>query len=70
MVSMGFDDIFDITDEQIDIEPKAELPLNEVVSSESEVKRKVVEAHKILMALNDDNRIKFHELVETLQNNV
>lgn len=69
MVSMGFDDIFDITDEQIDIEPIAELPLNEVVSSESEIKRKVLEAHRILMALNDNNQIKFQELVETLQNN-
>lgn len=66
--SMGFEDIFEITNES-DIPLAAdEMPLSEVVADEADVKQTVLEAHKILMELNQSNKVKFHELVETLQN--
>jgi len=39
-----------------------------VESSETQIKDKVLEAHKILMGLNSNNREKFQELVSMLEN--
>lgn len=66
--SMGFEDIFDITldDNALVTERGEDLP--QQVSDESQVKSTVLEAHKILMELNQNNKVRFHELVETLQN--
>lgn len=66
--SMGFDDIFDISRNLPLPESGSEQVLNETISSEEQVKQTVLEAHQILMDLNDSNKVKFHELVETLQN--
>lgn len=68
--SMGFDDIFELTRGSVAPVPREETPLNEIPADESQVKETVLEAHKILMQLNQSNQVKFHELVETLQNKV
>ncbi len=68
LVSMGFEDIFVMTQESDIPSASGERPLIEVVSSEDKVKQTVLEAHEILMELNQPNKVKFHELVETLQN--
>jgi anti-anti-sigma factor len=63
--SMGFSDVFDIQNQQIDAIPDlGELPLR--TSSEELVKQKVIEAHRILAGLSADNKLKFKELLEAL----
>ena len=68
LVSMGFDRVFEIHTEavtrQSDLE---ELPV--VPCSEEEMRDTVIEAHKVLMGLNEENRARFHELVTTLERN-
>ena len=64
--SMGFEDIFQIVD-------RARMPfsdvreLTETGASEAQVKRRILEAHRILMELNKTNSDTFRELVETLE---
>lgn len=66
LMSMGFDAVFNIIDKRIDEATSLdELPI--VESSEEQVKDKVLEAHKILMGLNDSNKEKFQELVTMLE---
>ena len=66
LMSMGFDAVFNIIDTRIDEATSLdELPL--VESSEEQIKDKVLEAHKILMGLNDSNKEKFQELVTMLE---
>lgn len=65
--TMGFADIFKIVNKlEVDIEP--EKPLSPVECGEQEVKEKVLEAHKILMGLNEQNRETFKNLVNMLEN--
>lgn len=66
LVSMGFEDIFELVSDQ-DLPFSGTQPLTEVVDDEIAIKAKVLEAHQILMELNDSNKVKFRELVETLQ---
>lgn len=64
--SMGFDSVFEIHTEAITSQSDlAELPL--MPCSEEEMRDTVIEAHKVLMGLNDENRARFHELVTTLE---
>lgn len=63
--TMGFDDIFQI------IHSRAECPvpcrhLNPEVD-ESSARKRVLEAHHILMQLNESNRETFRDLVNTLE---
>lgn len=72
LVSMGFDDIFRLVDQSEIGLSDASLEQDTVViveknGHESEVKRKVLEAHRYLMGLNDENQKEFQELVETLE---
>lgn len=64
--SMGFDQVFNILSEGtptcVELE---DLPGQEL--SEEAVKEKVLEAHRILMNLNDHNREAFRDLVSTLE---
>jgi anti-anti-sigma factor len=66
--SMGFDQVFTIVSE---VTPSAseleDLPGQEL--SEELVKDKVLEAHRILMNLNDHNREAFRDLVNALESN-
>lgn len=66
LVSMGFDDVFDIRDVVSDELPDlGELPLCE--QSAEQMREKVLEAHRILVGLNAENKLKFHELIESLE---
>lgn len=64
--SMGFDQIFNIVAESTptDIELQ-DLPGQ--ILSEDQVKDRVLEAHRILMDLNEHNRAAFTDLVGTLE---
>ncbi|MFL0802082.1 MAG: STAS domain-containing protein [Agarilytica sp.] len=71
LVSMGFDDIFRLVDKsEFDGGHSSDEDVIVIVEkngNETEVQKKVLEAHHILMDLNDDNRACFTELVETLE---
>lgn len=65
--SMGFEDIFDIVaDAKLPFAGVRELPVG--TANEDQVKTRVLEAHRILMELNETNSDTFRELVETLEN--
>ena len=64
--SMGFDQVFNIVDPPVPCpDCLADLPSQD--QSEEVVKAKVLEAHRILMGLNDSNREAFHDLVSALE---
>jgi len=64
--SMGFDQVFNIVDQPLDCPYcLADLPPQD--QSEAVVKAKVLEAHRILMSLNDSNRAAFSDLVNALE---
>jgi anti-anti-sigma factor len=64
--SMGFEDVFNIVEEPIKAEDQlGELPTR--ITSEEDLRQRVLEAHRILMSLNDTNRETFQDLVETLE---
>jgi anti-anti-sigma factor len=66
LLSMGFDRVFDIreqtpqTDEQL-----GELPM--VAGSEQGVRERVLDAHRVLMGMNEQNHAEFQELVCALE---
>jgi anti-anti-sigma factor len=63
---MGFEDIFDIIQEVPNINVK--LHSIESVNPEvNEIRRQVVEAHKLLMQLNPDNSKEFTDLIRALE---
>jgi anti-anti-sigma factor len=66
LVSMGFEDIFELVSDA-HLPFSGTQPLAENLVDESAIKARVLEAHEILMELNQPNKVKFHELVETLQ---
>jgi len=72
LVSMGFDDIFRMV-EKSEFESGRQrnsedsIVMVEQNGNETEVRKKVLEAHKYLMDLNDGNQQTFKELVETLE---
>lgn len=67
LVSMGFEDILDLVKER-DLPDGDRLQiLSEVTEDEAAVRQRVLEAHNILMQMNQPNKMKFKELVETLQ---
>jgi anti-anti-sigma factor len=64
--TMGFDDVFQIVDRPIESsEQFGELPFCEC--TEEDMRQRVLEAHRILMSLNEDNREAFRDLVEALE---
>ena len=64
--SMGFDRVFDIRKQRPQTEANlAELPM--VEGSEGEVREKVLDAHRVLMGMNEQNRAQFQELVCALE---
>ncbi len=65
--TMGFGDIFTIVD-KLDTPSLQGKPLNCIDCNEEEVKAKVLEAHKILMGLNQSNADTFRNLVNMLEN--
>lgn len=72
LVSMGFDDIFRLVEKAefvISDESAESFIISEKNGNETEVKKKVLEAHRLLMGLNEQNQETFKELVETLESN-
>ena len=68
--SVGFAQIFNIEtsfDSHLEAMKRKELKTSES-SNEAKVREKVIEAHKILMSLNNENKEAFKELVNTLEN--
>ncbi|MGI9286166.1 MAG: STAS domain-containing protein [Pseudomonadales bacterium] len=64
--SMCFNTIFDIREQSLEqLSDFGELPV--AISGEEEVKEKVLEAHRLLMGLSDENAERFHELVCSLE---
>ncbi len=64
--SMGFDRVFRIRQQPLlDDEDLGELP--QIEGSEADVRQKVLEAHRVLMGLNDSNKARFKELVSMLE---
>ncbi|MFC3608893.1 anti-sigma factor antagonist RssC [Stutzerimonas tarimensis] len=64
--SMGFDQVFNIVDSPLPQEDDlTDLPVQD--QSEEVVKAKVIEAHQILMSLNESNREAFRDLVSALE---
>ena len=64
--SMGFDQVFNIVESPLPCpDCLADLPSQD--QSEEVVKAKVLEAHQILMSLNESNREAFHDLVTALE---
>ena len=63
---MGFDQIFLIDQEaQYDCDQFGELPPK--IVSEAVLREQVLEAHKTLMGLNENNLIAFQDLVAALE---
>jgi len=63
---MSFDLIFNIVDEPYNREASFD-ELSRVDENEDEIRKKVIEAHQTLMALSEDNRIEFQDLVFALK---
>lgn len=64
--TMGFDDIFEIIHEHHDYATPSRH-LNPADLDESSAKERVLEAHHILMELNESNRETFRDLVNSLE---
>mgnify|MGYP001030035756 FL=1 len=66
LTTMGFSQLFDVRTESCGTDGVAyEIPMR--AATEDEVRQKVIEAHRTLMALSDDNRSAFEGLVQTLE---
>ncbi len=64
--AMGFHDIFVlVTDLALVTTDGIELPTEQ--TSEEELRRQVIEAHRVLMGLNEENEMVFKDLVEALE---
>jgi anti-anti-sigma factor len=67
LFNMGFDDVFAIVDENFDSEQNlAELPVSTDIGEE-EMRARVIDAHKVLMSLNENNKETFRDLVSALE---
>lgn len=66
--SMGFEDVFNIDARRFDdIKELQALPVCD--AAEAEVRKRVLQAHRTLMSMNEHNRAAFAELVENLERN-
>ena len=64
--SMGFQRLFDLHENVCDkLDGGSEIPV--VVGSEQVVKEKIVEAHRVLMNLSDENKARFQDLMTVLE---
>ena len=64
LLNMGFDDVFAIVAEA-NVQDVELVDIPPVV--EQEARQRVIEAHKVLMSLNDSNRAAFKSLVDALE---
>lgn len=64
--TMGFDDVFHIVEEPLEqVGQLGELPRLE--TDEGDVRERVLDAHRVLMSMNDRNRENFQDLVTALE---
>ena len=64
--TMGFSDVFHIVEEPLtSVGQLGELP--EIETDEEDVRHRVLDAHRVLMGLNDRNRENFQDLVTALE---
>ena len=66
--SMGFDSVFVITKEPVESESDL-AEVEQAPLQEEEMRQTVINAHKVLMDINENNRDKFRDLVDALQGN-
>ncbi len=66
LLSMGFDQVFRIIQEPFTDDVKFKEWVTEAMEEE-EGRLQVIEAHRILMSLNDKNKNEFHDLVNSLE---
>lgn len=64
--SMAFQRIFEIREQPCD-SPDSICEVPAAASDESDVQERVIEAHRILMDLSDDNRDRFKDLLAVLE---
>lgn len=64
--SMGFQRLFELHEEECS-NPENITEIPTVDGSEQAVKEKVIEAHRVLMGLNDENRARFKDLMSALE---
>jgi len=64
--SMGFDQVFNIVETVLPC-PECLTDLPPQDQSEAEVRNRVLEAHRVLMGLNESNRNAFRDLVSALE---
>lgn len=64
--SMGFDEVFNIVETVLPC-PDCLTDLPPQDQSEAEVRSRVLEAHRVLMGLNESNRNAFRDLVSALE---
>lgn len=64
--SMGFQRLFELR-EEVCGNPEEAVAIPVVEGSESAVKDKVIEAHKVLMELSSENRARFKDLLAALE---
>lgn len=64
--SMGFQRLFELREEAC-ASPKDIQELPQVTGSEVTVKAKVIEAHRVLMGLSEENQAKFKDLMMALE---
>ena len=66
LMTMGFDHVFVLLDElPASINELKQLPL--VQESVEEMQKRIINAHRVLMDLNESNRSAFKDLVSTLE---
>lgn len=68
LMSMGFDSIFVITGSADDEPASVEGEMPAAVASEEDLCEQVIEAHRVLMSLNQANEDAFRDLVDSLEN--
>lgn len=66
LLSMGFDQVFDIINQEFSCHARFEKWVGETVQ-EDIARTHVMEAHRVLMGLNDNNKIMFKDLMESLE---
>jgi anti-anti-sigma regulatory factor len=64
--SMGFQRLFDLREEACS-DSEDSVPVPVVEGTESAVKEKVIEAHRVLMGLSEENRDRFKDLLNVLE---
>lgn len=66
LLSMGFDKVFILLSEPLGAQGELQQ-LDEMQESESEMRQRILEAHRTLMDLNEHNRDAFSDLVHSLE---